>query len=476
MNNSNLLTRLWRDTKGFVNMRRLDFVEGTIRPTMVLLFLLALISFSCEEEELKIIIPPHVPTLAITVDDVGVTEAWLNIESVDSAALGNIILKHDTTVVLTANVTTRETLVVSEQLLPQKTYTYKAYKLTNNTPNDSTTPLQLTTMDTTSHDIVWHIDTLGDGASSILYDVAIVNDTCVWVVGDINYQDSAGNWLPIYNAARWDGRKWNLHRILVRDFGTVTGYFPLITLYAFSPNNIWFASYADLIHWDGTTFTSRAFFGTTIPFKGQVTQMWGTSSNNIYCTGRTGSIYHYNDNGNTWQKLVTGTQLDIQDIWGAQTKTGEWEILAVASNPFSSYERKILRIDGVTVSELSDNGIDWPLSSIWFKPNRHYYVAGSGVYEKRTLEEQQWKNEPLDITTYYTNRIRGTKLNNVLFCGAYGDLFHFNGFDWYSYRPQTQLSFGQYQSLDTKGNIVVAVGDEYARAVVARGYRSRKMR
>ncbi|MBI3194187.1 MAG: hypothetical protein HYZ34_06950 [Ignavibacteriae bacterium] len=175
-------------------MRRLDFVEIKIRPTMLLLLLLALLTFSCEEEELKIIIPPHVPTLAITVDDVGVTEAWIKIESVDSTVLGTILLKRDTVNVLTVNVTSRETIVVSEQLLPKKTYAYNAYKLSNTTLTDSSAPLNLTTMDTTNSNWTWTLHYLGDGNASVLNDICIVNDTLAYAGGRIYSRSHAPAW------------------------------------------------------------------------------------------------------------------------------------------------------------------------------------------------------------------------------------------------------------------------------------------
>ncbi|MBI3006249.1 MAG: hypothetical protein HYY49_12660, partial [Ignavibacteriales bacterium] len=39
--------------------------------------------------------------------------------------------------------------------------------------------------DTTSHNFTWTIDTVGDGNSSVLYDVAIINDTLAYAVGEI---------------------------------------------------------------------------------------------------------------------------------------------------------------------------------------------------------------------------------------------------------------------------------------------------
>ncbi|MGH2567361.1 MAG: hypothetical protein ACRDGA_03410 [Bacteroidota bacterium] len=57
--------------------------------------------------------------------------------------------------------------------------------------------------DTTSHNFSWRTFVLGDGAGSILRDVAIINDTLAYAVGEVRMKDSLGNWDPeIYNAAK----------------------------------------------------------------------------------------------------------------------------------------------------------------------------------------------------------------------------------------------------------------------------------
>ena len=104
--------------------------------------------------------------------------------------------------------------------------------------------------DTTSHSFVWRVDTLGDGNSSVLFDVSILNVNDIWCVGQIFLKDSLGQFDPqMYNAAHWAGTLWNLLRISVRDFGGNTGIFTLRSVRAFSGSDVWFVSDGDLIHW-----------------------------------------------------------------------------------------------------------------------------------------------------------------------------------------------------------------------------------
>ncbi len=60
----------------------------------------------------------------------------------------------------------------------------------------------ITTMDTTSHNFTRQSFTFGQHSSSVLYDVAIIDENNIWAVGDIYMNDSLGN--P-------DPNRYNLH-------------------------------------------------------------------------------------------------------------------------------------------------------------------------------------------------------------------------------------------------------------------------
>jgi len=111
------------------------------------------------------------------------------------------------------------------------------------------------------------------------------------------------------------------------------------------------------------------------------------------------------------------------------------------------------------------------LFSCWFIPNRHYYVVGSGIYEKKYLIDSNWRNEPLDITHYGTSRIRGTEINNVFVVGAYGEILHFNGYSWKSFLPEIGTFNGSYGSIDINENLVAITGFESAKAKITIGIR-----
>ena len=134
---------------------------------------------SCKKDEPT---QPHVTTIQLSVEDVSCTEAWLKVSLTDVSEPRTIALQQDGRTVLTSRLLGADSLLVVEGLLPHRTYSFAAERLSDTTAIDASAPVQATTMDTTSHDWVFSLDTLGVTASS-LQGVAIVNDTLAYAVG-----------------------------------------------------------------------------------------------------------------------------------------------------------------------------------------------------------------------------------------------------------------------------------------------------
>ena len=335
----------------------------------------------------------------------------------------------------------------------------------------ATEPPPPTTVDTTSYNFVWTVTPLGDDvASSTLKDVAIINDTLAYAVGAVYKRDSLGNWDPLpFNCAKWNGLSWSLLRITVQTrFGEVT--LPLTGVFAFSPSDIWFVG-GDPIHGDGTSWNDidvRVLLGEDSI---SLTRAWGVSSSEMYFSGLLGSLATY-QNG-SWHKLASGTTLPIQDIWGATNpQTGQAEVYAVASNIIDIPPgKKLLRLEAASAVAASDSGLPVALDGLWFVPGGPYYAVGDGVFSTSSINTATtWKAGIPEATPYFTNAIRGNASNDIVIAGAYGDLVHYNGSTWKSYQPQTSV-VGNFWALAMKGNMVIAVGDDGARAYIAVGKR-----
>ncbi len=270
--------------------------------------------------------------------------------------------------------------------------------------------------------------------------------------------DTLGQPDPLpYNAIHWDGNNWATKRIQTNFRGNLVTV-PLTGIFAFSSNDIWMVGSLP-IHSDGQNWIMYDIRSTVDPNL-SLSKAWGISTNDIYFVGNNGNIAHY-QNGR-WSKIESGTSLNINDIYGDYNEdTREYEILAVASDYGQSFAKEILSIKSndqvILLPSYSQPAME-PLLSVWFEPNRGYYVAGSGIYQKHLLSDYLWKNNLYIITTYATTSIRGNGLNDIVGVGAFGDLVHFNGERWKNDYQEPLLNNGSYTSVAIKENMIVAVG------------------
>jgi hypothetical protein len=410
---------------------------------------------------------PQTPLLQLTLDDASCTEAFLKLQLGTNIHDRTVTLKRDGVELWTRSIDVAEIAFTDTSLLPGHTYTYTA-RLLSPPPfwlgSNSTAQLQVRTLDTTSSNWVFDSQVILGNGSGTLYDVAIINDTLAYAVGEIRVNDT------IYNAAKWDGEQWELKRITVNyNSNWITP--PLNGVFAFSATDIWFSSGVP-IHGDGNSWTQYHLFdmGVLTQSDGSINKIWGTnSSNDMYFVGNKGTIVHYSG---TWTKLESGTVLNINDIWGDYNiLMGQYKILCVASNIGESLDREVLKINGTSAQIISKEGIMGTLSSVWFKSDRKYYVAGGGIYEKNNLNNSSWANGQFDITTYYTAELRGNGLNDIIAAGGVGEVLHYNGVGWKSYFNETKLNYGNYNSVAIKNNLVIAVGVESPRAAILMGRR-----
>ncbi len=445
------------------------------RAVLLCLLTLVCVNFSCKETppEPPPPPPPYVSTVQLAIEDTGVTDVWLKLRFTDTTQPRNYQLRRDNAIVLSGTLTTPDTVLLDTAALPKRTYQYKAYRLNNTTLTDSSAALSVTTMDTTSHNFTFKIDTLGV-TSSVLYDVAIINDTLAYAVGEMYLRnDTTGQLDPIpYNMAKWDGNRWHPMRI---QFYTICGQssrtpYPASSIFAFGATDVWITSRGgQMARWDGTTQT--ATICNSDPFV--INKIWGENPNSVYAVGWGGNIVHYS-NG-TWRRVASGTTLDVNDVFGQRNpRTNQFEILAVAGQFSVNTERKILRLSPTQVTAVYDSGVRVTLEGIWFVPDRHYYVVGGGMFDKHSIATLgRWRAIHPNVTSVYTLCIRGAALNDAFVGGSFAELLHFNGFSWRSYRGQITNSNAEFYSVAVTGKKVFAVGWMNPRAIVVRGSRTR---
>ena len=335
-----------------------------------IIFLLFIIT-SCDSTEPPTPPVEPIPVVELKLDDTSCTEAWLQLTTKDLTLPAELTLKqfnpNGDSVSQIFSLNTQDSLLYIDSLLPNQTYHIQVSSIQYQV---SSIKQPVTTMDTTSHNFTFTSWTFGTIGSSVLYDVAIINENNIWAVGEIMIADTSQNGYTTYNAVHWDGNDWELLRIPNYDYPNTLIYGALQTIFAFSENDIWFCSYSNLVHYDGNSFTSKAQFMININFNGQVIKMWGTDKNNIYCVGRNGAIYHYG--GTNWQRIESGTNANIVDISGIQNDEGKYIKYCAADN-------LLLKIDGDNnlTSIIVEQGMF--LNSVWAASNRLVYIAGNGI-------------------------------------------------------------------------------------------------
>jgi len=377
--------------------------------------------------------------------DAGVTEAWLTLSAEPVKADAVYTVKRDTTLIFKGRLNKSDTLLYDSGLKPNEDYKYTAYAELNGQRSPQT-ETEIVTMDTTSHNFSWTTYEFGgQGGSSAFYDVAIIDENDIWAVGEIYTADNQ------YNAAHWDGEKWELKQI--------NGYItPIHVILVFNKNDIWFEG---VLHFDGVKYKR---YNNNFPLMPNgdgwnFYSTWGTSSEDFYVVGQHGMIAHYN--GHSWTKIASGTDLPINDIYGVNNKMIFLPACYIIRFGNDSNEKKLLY--------LSDNKLFyyyWPyshreLASVWIDEKNILYTCGGGIFKRFAYNKwKEYKMNPLIMTT----RIRGNASNDIFVVGHYGLLLHYNGLTWKHYTVFNEIDI--FKSIDVKNNIAVAVGFNGTKAVI----------
>ena len=386
-------------------------------------------------------------TLSVSVEDVSCTEAWVKVTSANFQNPSSLTLFVDDKPNQSITLVSSDTLLYIDSLLPNQNYKIKATFATNNR-QQTTNEVVATTMDTTSHNFSWQTFTFGEHSSSVLYDVAIIDENNIWAVGEIYTKDSytydsLGKWIDPYNAVHWNGSDWELIRIYYNYRGTPS-WSPIRTIFAFANNDIWYSSG---LHWNGKIFEqpdNGAFDGW------EPNKMWGTSSSDLYAVGNNGNIAHYD--GKSWKKIESGTTLNIGDIWGMSDGKGGYDKYLAADNFMIKLDSKNQR----TSFTIQQSGF---INSLWAKTDHLIYTAGDGVTLFKNSNWERTDNPELNLIF----RIRGEDYNNIVGLSANRNIYHFNGYSWLGIATEPNNTFIK---VEITKKIIASVGWQGDKALI----------
>jgi hypothetical protein len=327
--------------------------------------------------------------------------------------------------------------------------------------------------DTTSHNFTFQTWRFGEHSSSTLYDVAIIDENNIWAVGEIYLNDSTGQPDPHpYGIIHWNGTEWNVQKLTAVNPSGGISYITPTGIFCIDLSEIWLAG-GGVYLFNGQSITN-AFWLINYPgYNGGIfnngqtaKRIFGIDSEKIFTVGNNGALGVYD--GNIWHKLETGKTLDIYDIWGNKTNSGDYVILCIASDQFGGLGREILQIKNNVVDSISNTGLSNSLNAIWFVAGKKYYIGGDGLFSTEVLGNSWVRNT--ELPAYYKTSVRGNNINDVIVAGAYGLLLHYNGKSWMNYQDRFPIN-GSFGRVDIKGDIVCAVGNDNNRAVIVMGRR-----
>jgi len=432
-------------------------------PTMTTILLIAalLCAMSCKECPTE---PDY--NIYLSAEDVFSTSVVLSITLPDSGDVSAFALDRDDSTVATYTCSDDDTLIIDEGLTPNTDYIYRVRFLKDGKTKSESDPVSVHTMDTTSHDISnWEIDTLG--ISGGIYDLWIVSESNIWAVGQIIADDPDssfdGSGEEYFNAAHWDGNKWNLMRM---ERGA-----PMESIWYFDDNNIWAAGIP--IHWDGEKWTYYHLWdmGILDADDGSVEHIWASSPDNVYFVGWKGSIVHYN--GSSFKKMESGTTCRLEDVWGIDDN----HIWAVGTETNNS-RSVILFYNGKEWKTLHDTDNErkcWS-NSVWTdSPYLLFLNGGSGRYLFDLMQEKLSKYE--SAGKWFGYDVYGTASNDIFTSNSGSEILHFNGSTWHLYTEFQNMYgvWGLIKAIKVSENLVVAGGEYYTGIeglpIVIRGYR-----
>lgn len=266
-----------------------------------------------------------------------------------------------------------------------------------------------------------------DGNEYIQWTPEIIEDLeDVWAAAPDNVY-AVGVEGGIYN---YDGNSWSeVERLAYRFWG----------IWGSSENDI-YAVGSDVYHYDGVSWE---LFSDEY-----VTDVWGTSSTNVYFSGLYGDVFHYDGTElDTIKTPVGGTQERLYGIWAWD----ESNIYAVGCYIYEDPYWGDIYTDIINHYD----GIEWNAYCFYSLPSFNYYNAvwgtsadniyATGVFYTVKYDGDDW--------SYLTQEFDGTDIwgsdSDDVYFASYSGVFHYDG-----------VSFDNVLPVDMNLNGIWGVGDD----------------
>lgn len=322
--------------------------------------------------------------------------------------------------------------------------------------NTTNPPPPDTRVDTTSHNFVWQIDTLGPRTTS-LRSVAFISDTEAWAVGRISFSDSSGQGFS-YGLAKWENSKWTFELI---ESEANNALLSINEVLVFNGNNIWLAA-GSIYRWTGGPFADLSWL-RNVSSPDIALSIWGNNPDNLYSVGSEGLMLRFN--GSSWTELPRLTSMRLLDIAGdsdgdvwvtGNTLNGGQSILlhGTLNNWQIAWEQ----------NRLASFPYEGELSSLWYAGNDSLVIVGGRQIYWQDIRGDSLPRKEAILLEAFPWKVRGQAHNDIFVVGQQGMVWHYNGQTWKSY-TELQNDAHEFVSVAIRGDRVIIVGQDYSQGV-----------
>jgi hypothetical protein len=147
-----------------------------------------------------------------------------------------------------------------------------------------------------------------------------------------------------------------------------------------------------------------------------LSDIWGTSSSDVFAVGEEGTIYHYD--GAVWSGMDAGWPGFIDSVWGSSST----DVYGGAEG------NTLVHYDGTAWSELSVDVGPYYKAFIWGSSEDDVFVVGrgGGIWHYDGVTWSQMASG----TTKFVLGVWGTASDNVFAVGSSGTILHYDGSAW----------------------------------------------
>jgi len=310
----------------------------------------------------------------------------------------------------------------------------------------------------------WTADTLAYPRSSqtLMDDIWGSSHNDVYVVGHNSRAGKGVMW-------HYDGNKWTNSHLLTSEGGLISGAIELSAIYGFSGTDIYAAgeriigynpnpppNFIDsslILHYDGSSWKEEDIVSGNI-----LTNIQGSSTNNVWAAGNFNTLYHYD--GSRWTRDSVVINVPVNQAFHILSvgagNSGTYLTGHTSFVDLSDTKAYLLKRENSSWVKIDSSGI-YTYKLYRNSSGELYYAGPRGIFKN---VGNQWTN--VFTTNQYIADMSASSSDNIFAAGQGGQnkIYHYNGTDWKEIE-ELSLPDADYWAVWTDGTEAFVVGHIY---------------